>query len=85
MRFGKARIDFERSLGGGQGVFVLAVDEAELRLGKRHQRPCLCIVRVQRRGLPTDTDDALVPAHIAEIAADPLVPRQEIKSVGIDI
>ena len=47
MGFGKPGIDFERALGGGKRVLLPAMNESQVELGERHQRPGLRVIRVE--------------------------------------
>ena len=86
MRLGDGRIDRDRACGGGEAVVDVApVTIAEARLGDREQRPGLRVIRIDLDRAAANPHHPLFAPRIAVIAGDPILPREQIELVGLDV
>ena len=83
MRLGQIRIELQRALGRRECIDVPAVTKPKLGLGERHQSPGFGVIGIDRNRLMANADRHLVPAAVADIAADPVLPRHQVEVVGI--
>src|SRR5690348_4794339 len=85
-RFGDRRIDSHSGMGSCEAVVDLAAKHvSEVRLGIGEQRPGLRIIRIDFDGPRADTHYPLFAAHVAVVAARPILPGQQVELVSGDV
>src|SRR5690242_12934980 len=83
MGLGQPRIDLKCALSGRERVLVPTVDEPQLKFRESHQSPCLRVVVVEKCRLPAEPNDRLLTSWVSDSAANPLLPRHQVKVVGL--
>src|SRR4029078_11669819 len=86
MRLGDVGIDGERGVGRSVAVIdVAAINIAKVGLRDAEQGPDLSVIGVDLHGAAANAQHALLAADVAMVAGDPILPREQIKLVSLDV